>query len=131
QIGNALAGVHHVGFCDGTSWAGPEAQRAGPTEVGARFIWVQVDRGEDLSQEEPGAVSVRDQVGVLADPPEAGLLGPGLLHDRTCIHVPACLGTRGQGSDPSFQLFKSLLQNLMVVLSPRIPSDTAVTRTLI
>jgi hypothetical protein len=62
QIGDALVGVHYIRLCDCTGWAGLEAQHAGPAEIGAWFIWLQVDRGEDLSQEQPGAVSGRDQV---------------------------------------------------------------------
>lgn len=44
QVGDALVGVHDVRFCDCTGRASSEAQHAGPTEVGAGLIWLQVER---------------------------------------------------------------------------------------
>lgn len=44
QVGDAPASVHHVGLHYRAGWTCPDAQRAGPTEVGAWFIWLQVER---------------------------------------------------------------------------------------
>ena len=51
-----------------------------PQWSASALVGRQLERGEDRAQEQPGAELARHEVGVLALPAEAGLLGERLLH---------------------------------------------------
>jgi hypothetical protein len=82
----------------------------------------QVQVGEDFAQEEIGAGIARDQVGVLADPPEAGIAGECLFQHRRAIGIdPMTVGANQHG-----QVIGQLLQRL--AHQPVIVAAESVTR---
>ena len=86
QVGQAAPRVDPVGRDDRPCRAGRQAARAAAAVGGAlRRIDRQRQVGVELAEEEEAARALVDQVGVLADPAEPGLLGDGLLEHRCAV----------------------------------------------
>ena len=65
------------------------------------------------------------------DPTEAGLLGPGLFHDRTGIDVGLGGDAWRQGCDFFFELGESPVHHRMVILAPGVTGDAPHSRLLV
>ena len=50
------------------------------------LVRLDLERGVDFAQEQPGPVTARDKIGVLTLPADAGLLRQGLLHHWRSVH---------------------------------------------
>ncbi len=92
-----------------------------------------VERGEDRAQEQPRAEFARHEIGVLALPAEAGLLGERLLHHRGGVdehfhvdrRVDRLLAARFR-RQPARHRLEPRLDDLVIVDALRIDRDRAV-----
>ena len=95
-------------------------------------VGLQRHVGQDRTQEQPGAVHARDEVGVLALPAEAGGLGERLFRDRGGIDEdlyadrasPALFAGVDQ---PAGEGLERLLDGVVVVCPLRVDRDASAT----
>ena len=95
EIGNAAPRIELIGRGDRAGGTGGNAGRAGAAVRAGGLVHRQRQVGEDLADEEIRAGVARDQVGVLADPAEAGVARQRLLQHRARSRR-----TRGNPSAP-------------------------------
>src|SRR6185312_17181056 len=72
EIGDAAPRIEPVGRRKGLCRADIETVAAAAAMILFRRIGGEIERREDLAEEEPGAVAARDEIGVLALPADAG-----------------------------------------------------------
>jgi hypothetical protein len=82
QIGDAAARIELVGRRERLGGADLQTGAAGAAMIRLRRVGREIEREEDLAEEEPGAEALRDEIGVLALPADAGARRQRLLHDR-------------------------------------------------
>src|SRR6185312_11821846 len=102
QIRDAAPRVEPVGRREGPRRTGIETGAAGAAMVGLDGVGRELEREEYLAEEKPGAEFLRDEVGVLALPADAGALGERLFHDRRGVDEHFQLARPGLG-DPARQ----------------------------
>ncbi len=90
--------------------------------VALRFIRRQVQVGEHLPQEQPGAMLAGDEVGVLALPSDAGPLRQGFFHDRGGVDEDLERAAVAFGH-PAAQPLQAFLDQVMVVAVARVDRD--------
>jgi hypothetical protein len=93
---DAACGVEDVGRDEGARGAGVEARGARAAQVGARRVRGQVEVGDDLAEEEPGAVLGVEEAAVLSPRADPRGRRPGLLGDGAGVHAGP--GLEGAGS---------------------------------
>ena len=129
EVGDAQSRVEPVRGDDRPGRTCVDAGAAGPAVVGTRGVGVQGQIGVQLAEEEPGACGPVDEVGVLADPPEAGVAGERLLHDRGAVGE----GTVAEGADLRLDMvgeaLKTASDHLVVVAAERVARDIGEFRT--
>jgi hypothetical protein len=95
EVGDAAGGVHLVRSDEGVSGAGVDAAGAGAAAIlrreGEAVGLGQWDGGGDDTEEEPGAVSLGEDAGVLADPADAGARGEIAFEERAGVDITAGL----------------------------------------
>ena len=92
------------------------------------FVHRQLEIGEDLGEEEPRAEAARDEIGVLALPAEAGLLGQRLFHHRGGVDEDLHLALAqphapGLGQKVLRQLLEPALDDVVIVAVAGIDGD--------
>ncbi len=68
----------------------------------------------------------RHKIGVFPDPSQTGPLRPGFLHYRAGVHIGSRVRLWHKAGNACFQLFELVAHQLVVVLSPGIPSDATI-----
>ncbi len=81
--------------------------------------------GVELAEEEPGAGVARQQVGVLADPAQAGLLRQRLFQHRSAVDEGAVAERPDLCLDAVGELLQAPAQHLVIVATQRIARDVA------
>src|SRR6185295_910697 len=131
QVGDTESGIDDIGFHDGAGRAGLNTEGTASTQICGRFIRFEIQGRQNLSEQEPGAIFGRYEIGMFPNPAETGLLCPGLFHDRAGIDV----GTRGdtwrQGCDLRFELRELLDHYRMVIPSPGVTGYASHSRLLV
>ncbi len=119
EIGDAARRIEPERRREGLRRTGLEARPAGSARLARGGIGCEVERREDRAEEQPGAVSARDEVGVLADPSEAGRFGQRLLHHGCRVdedlHLGPCAGGRAEARHGAGQLLQLALDDVVVV----------------
>ena len=124
EIGDAAPRIELVGRREGGGRAGIEAAPAGAAMILLGRSGIELQRGEDLAQEEPGAELAGDEIGMLALPADPRRLGQRLLHHRGGIDEdlhPAVEVLR----HPARQRLETLLDGVVVVAVAGIDGDLA------
>ena len=88
----------------------------------ARVDW-QRQVGEDFAEEEPRAAVPVEQVGVLADPAEAGIAGEGFLEDRRTVGECAITRGAGRGRDALRESREPAADHLVIVAADGVTGD--------
>ena len=86
EIGDTASRVEFVGSYDGTGRTDLDTGLAAATVTRARGIGLQCESGQYLSQKKVGTAAGRDEVGMLADPAQTGVLRQWLFHDGSGIN---------------------------------------------
>ena len=128
EVGNAACGVDDVRLGDGPRRTGLNTERAAPAQIGCRLIGFEIQRRQDFPEQQPGAMLGRDEIRMFADPTETRPFGPCLFHDRARVGVRTGFGLGVDFMNELFQYFEPGVKQLMVILSPRIPSDAPIAR---
>ncbi len=124
QVGDAAAGVQLPGAADGVGGAGLDAAGAAPAAIGLEgFVRRQLQGGEQLAQQQPGAQLRVDEDRVLAEPADPGPPGVLPLQDRAVVDVRLHVGLRVQLPDRGRQLVQLLLEGGVVVSAPGVAGD--------
>jgi hypothetical protein len=96
QVGDAAPGIDPVRPVERLGRADVEAASAGPAMLAmvGRRVRLQLEAGQNDSEEQPAAMLAADEVGMLALPADPGGLGEGLLHPRRGVDEHLELGRR-------------------------------------
>jgi len=86
EVGDAAPGIDLVGGDDGLGWAEIQAGAAVTAVIAERFVDRQREIRIQLPEEKPGSGFAAQQVGMFADPAQAGFFSQRLLHHRCGIH---------------------------------------------
>ena len=116
QVGDAAARIELVGRGEGVGRANVEAALAAAAMVDLRRVGLDLGRGQDGAEEQPGAVLARDEVGVLALPAEARRLPQRLLHQRRGVDEHLHVGA-AQPRQPAGDALQAGADHVMVVAS--------------
>src|SRR4029077_14205804 len=131
QVGDTESGIDDIGFYDGAGRAGLNTEGTASAQICGRFILFEIQGRQDLPEQEPGAIFGRYEIGMFPNPAEAGLLCPGLFHDRAGVDVGTCGYTWRQGCDLRFELRELLDHYRMVILPPGVTGDASHSRLLV
>ena len=124
EVGDAARRIEPVGRRESIGRADVEAACAGAAAVRMRFVGRDVERGVDLAQEQPRAMSARDEVGVLALPADPGALRQRLLHHRRSIDEYLHRGTEARDDELS-EMLQHALHHVVIVAVAGIDRDGA------
>lgn len=89
EVGETAACIHPAGGGDGLSWAGGDAAGTGAAVVRRARVGVDVEGGDDLGEEEPGAELTMNLHGAFAIPAKAGLAGKIAFENGAGVDVMA------------------------------------------
>jgi hypothetical protein len=121
-VGDAPPGVHHERFHDGAGGTGRDAAVAAAAEGGGGLIRRQLEGDEQVAQQQPGAPLPVDQIPVLPDPAQPGLLRPGPVHERSAVHTGAPVGAGSLLLQPAPQPSQALLHHPVIISPPPVAS---------
>ena len=129
QVGDAAAGIQHIGPHEGIGRADVQASGAAAAVlggVGRVFRQGQVD--EQLAEKEVAAGFAVQYQGVLANPAQAGLFGDRFLEHRSAVDESAI----AEGADDRLNFFCQLLHTFtdqfVVIAAQRIARDISFLR---
>ena len=118
--------VDDVGRNDRACRAGVDAPDAIAAGLGQGLVGLKVQVGDDLRQQHPRAVARRQDVGVLAEPADAGARGRGPVVHRPVVHEYARLHWPVQPLRQTLdETPQPLLDNAVVVVTPGVACHLA------
>src|SRR5262249_4814192 len=124
EVRDAAARIEPIGCGKRRRRADVKTSTTSAAVIDLRRVRRQIERGEDRAEKQPRAELARDQIRVLALPPEAGGGGERLLHHRRGVdenlHVAA-----GLRSQPTGQCLEAELDEVVVVVAARVDRDRA------
>ena len=122
EVGDAAAGIHAARGGDGLGGAGGDAAGAFAAVICGGGVRGEVEGGEDVCEEEPGAEVAVDLHGAFAAPAEAGFAGEVALEDGAGVHV----GTLGAavGGEEVGEEAELGFDEVVVVVVPGVTSDS-------
>ena len=120
QIRNATRRVQLVRRDDRAGRTDIDAGTAGAAVVGRRLIERQRQVGEDLAKKEPRAGVAMEQVGVLADPAEAGVARERFLQDRAAVDEHTVRARGAVRADFLGELREPSAQHFVIVAAERV-----------
>src|SRR4030095_3470039 len=98
-----------------------EAEHAGAALVERRRVHLQRQAADDLREKDPGSDVGMDDARVLADPPDAGVLGVDAFLHRSGIDIHARLERLGRAlAHPGEQRLHPRADDVVIVGAPRL-----------
>ena len=126
EVGDAAPRVELARAGDGPGGADVDAGGATAAVIALlRRVHRQRQVGEQFAEEEPGAGVAGDEVGVLADPAQPGLLGQGLFQHRRAVDEGAVAERPDARLDAPGELLQAPAHELMVVAAQGIARDVS------
>ena len=126
EVGDTAAGVELVGRGDRLRGAGGDAARTFPAVVAEGGVRWEIEGGEQLGEEEPGAEAAVDLDSGFSVPAEAGIGGEVALEDGAGVDIVAL--DAAEGSEFFIESGEAFLDELVVVVVPGIARDAVVLR---
>src|SRR6185295_18231319 len=122
-VADAAPGVQAIGLRESAGRAGVQAAGAAAAEIGERRVGGQVERRQDLAEQEPGAAFRVEQHRVLAHRSEAGARGDLALEERTGIDRETGSGAGEGRLDAVAQRAEPPAHEIVVVGAARVAGD--------
>ena len=97
-----------------------------PAMVRGWFVHGERNIGKEFAKKKPGTRVRVQQVGMLADPAQAGLLRQGFLEDRGAVHEYPVAGAPDPIPDELGQALQAGAQHLVVVPAQGVTGDVGV-----
>ena len=90
--------------------------------AGGLIGW-KADGGEQVAQQQPGAMACADQIAVFADPAQTSLFSPGLVHQRRAIDAGAPAAAWLLLVEPAAQSPQPLIHHPVVIAAPAVTGN--------
>ena len=125
QVGDATGRVEHAGIDERSCRTRIQAAGARAALLEPFGVGLEVERADDLAEEQPRPELRVDQAGVLANPPEPRVLRVDPFLHRPGVDVgPRLEGLVRFGSHPGEQPVEPFLQDIVVVVAPGVPGQS-------
>ena len=92
-------------------------------EGAGRLIGFKADGGEQVTQQQPGAMASADQIAVFANPAQTSLFSPGFVQKRCAIDAGAPAATGLLLVQPAAQSPQPLINHPVVIAAPAVTGD--------
>ena len=124
EVGDAAPRVHAIRCDDGPRGTRIEAAVAAAAMLALeRQVGLERAVHQQLAQQEPGADRLRDQAGVLADPAQAGALGPAALQDRAGVGIAQHVRPRQLVAHEALECAQVIAHHAVVILAHGVSGD--------
>jgi len=131
QIGDALSRIELIGRGDRAGRTGVDAAAAGAAAVDGRIVGWQIERRDDLPQQQPASDPLVDRAGVLSLPADPGSGGQLLFHHRRRVDACARHSIGTLLANPVRQGVQAFLDDLVIIHAQRVARDAPMPMALV
>lgn len=116
-------GVDNAGFDEGLRRAGVEATAAGAAVIGNWRVGPECDVDDEFAKQEIGAKAGVDQAGILSNPADAGVRGPGAFEHGAGVCVTACVRAEFFADEQTAEFFETAFEDVMIVATSGVAGN--------